>query len=148
MFSFGNRLKVTRPRKAGFDAGTRQLDSDNHKKDLCETCRNINFTTLLLEKEAEVALFSTYDELIKSSELCPLCSLIASTLVDNFSFHTDSSRPVSLRGKGTGNTIEVSFPSKEEGYDELISERCATLQIYTKIDCESCFSLLEDNLFD
>ena len=146
-FGPGNKLTITRTRKAGFDAGTRQLDSD-HKKDLCETCQNINFTILLLEKEAEVALFPKYEELIRSSELCPLCSLIASTLVDSFSFEADNSRPVSLRGKGTGNTIEVSFPSKEEGYDELISERCATLQIYTKVDGEFWFSLHEHNYFD
>jgi hypothetical protein len=131
MFGLGNKLTITRTRKAGLDTGTRQLDSDNHKKDLCETCRNINFTKLLLEKEAEVALFPKYDELIRSSELCSLCSLIASTLVDRFSFEADNSGPVSLRGAGTGNTIEVSFPSKDEGYDELVSERwCCTAQIH------------------
>lgn len=145
-FGPGKRLTITRPQKVDIGTETGQPDSDNCKKDLCETCRNVNFTILLLEKDVEVTLFSKYDDLIRSSELCPLCSLIVSTLVDRFSFKADDSRPVTLRGKRTGNLIEVSFPSKEEGYDDLISERCSTLQIYTKIGGRLCFCLPEYKL--
>jgi hypothetical protein len=138
-FGSGNRLTVTRIQKPGFDADAKKLSSEISEKELCWTCRSIDFARLLLEQGAELPLFPSFWELTKSSESCPLCALISLTLVDPFSFVPDESRPVTLRSKGTGNTVEVSFLSKEEGYEELVSERCATLHIYTEIGGESRF---------
>jgi hypothetical protein len=138
-FGPGNRLTVTRTQRPGFDAEAKKLSPEICEKELCWTCRSIDFNRLLLEQAAELTLFSSFWELTKSSESCPLCALISLTLVDPFSFVPDDGRPVTLRSKGTGNTVEVSFPSKEEGREELVSERCATLHIYTEIGGESRF---------
>jgi hypothetical protein len=140
-FGPGNRLTVSRTQNPGFDAEAKQLSPEICEKELCRTCRSIDFTRLLLEKGAEHTLFASFEELIKSSESCPLCALISLTLVDPFSFVPEDSRPVTLRSKGIGETVEVSFPSKEEGYEELVSERCATLQVYTETDGASRFKL-------
>ena len=140
-FGSGNTLTVTRTQKPGSHAETKQISPEFCKKDLCQKCRSVDFTRLVLENGTEHALFPTFNQLISSSESCPLCAVIASTLVDSFSFQPDESRPVILRGKETGTKIEVSFPSKEEGSENLISERCAILQIYTSIDGKPYFRL-------
>src|SRR5436190_16898390 len=81
-FGPGNTLAVTRAQKPGFDSEANKLSPEIREKELCWTCRNIDFVRLLLEQEAEITLFSSFWELTKSSESCPLCALISLTLVD------------------------------------------------------------------
>jgi len=130
IFEPGNKLTITRPGHNGFDSGKEKLDPDFCNRELCENCRKINFVGLFENSEKEVVFFPTHDELIKSSKQCPLCALIASVVVDAFDFRPDDSRPITLKGDENGRSISISFPSKEYGHDELISERRSTLAIY------------------
>ena len=90
-FGPGNTLTVTRIQRPGFDANAKKLSSEICEKELCWTCRSIDFDRLLLEQAAELVLFPSFRELTKSSESCPLCALISLTLVDPFSFVPDES---------------------------------------------------------
>jgi hypothetical protein len=139
-FGPGNTLTVTQRGRLGLDKSIQLLDPEFCRGDVCNSCRRIDFQRLLTEDNAEHALFSNHSQLERSAATCALCALIASTLVDPFSFLSDDSRPVSLRG-ATATSVEVVFPSKEEGYEEVVCERVATLQVYAANECKSCFEI-------
>jgi hypothetical protein len=139
-FGPGNTLTVTRTREPGLDKSIQLLDPEFCRGDVCNSCRGVDFERLLTVHGAEHVLFPNYSQLERSAATCTLCALVASTLVDPFSFLLDESRPVSLRG-ATAVSVEVVFPSKEEGYEELMCERVATLQVYAANECKSCFEI-------
>ncbi len=139
MFGPGNRLTVSRPQHAGFDDETQQLKPEILEKEFCGVCRGIDFHRLLSEDGAKQPLFASFADLAKSSESCPLCALVCLTLVDPNSFIPDDSRPVTLGSGSLGESVAVSFPSREEGYEELVSERCARLRVFTESGCEYQF---------
>ena len=66
-------------------------------RERCDGCSHKRKTVLdrggqFIDVGAELTLFSSFWELTKSSESCPLCALISLTLVDPFSFVPNDGR--------------------------------------------------------
>jgi hypothetical protein len=131
----GNKLTVTGAHEPTSNPEVNLLSPEICEREPCQYCQGIDFSSLLTDKKAELALSLSTRQLIQSSKSCPLCGLLSLSLVDHSTFVSDDTRPVLLRSKGDQGKVEISFPSRETGQEEMLSERCAELDVYINADC-------------
>jgi hypothetical protein len=134
-YGSGNKLTVTGAHEPNSNPEVNLLSPEICEREPCQYCRGIDFSSLLTDKKTELALSLSTRQLIESSKSCPLCGLLSLSLVDHSTFVSDDTRPVLLRSKGDQGKVEISFPSRETGQEEMLSERCAELDVYTNADC-------------
>jgi hypothetical protein len=65
-----------------------------------------------------------------------MCALFVSSVIDASSFLVDNDRPMTLKAKVIGAELEISFPSLEVGYEDLVCQRTSTLFVYAEADCK------------
>jgi hypothetical protein len=131
----GNKLTVTKVHEPTSSPEDKLLSREICEREHCQECRGIDFSSLLTDEEVELALPLSARQLIESAKSCPLCGLLSLSLVDPPTFVSDDTRPVLLRSKGDQGGIEISFPSRETGHEEMVSERCAKLHVYANTNC-------------
>jgi hypothetical protein len=144
----GYKLTVTNVHEPTSNPEVKLLSREICEREPCQECRGIDFWSLLTDNRMELALPISSRQLIESAKSCPLCGLLSLSLVDPPTFVSDDTRPLLLRSKGNQGRIEISFPSRETGHEEIASERCAKLHVYTNTSCMFPITFSGCNFFD
>lgn len=132
-----NRLVVYMPRR---DNPT-TLKSTVSDCPLCSCCERINFRQLQMPHNL-IEHHRTFQDLSICASTCPMCALMMNSISDHKDLTFDDLRPIVLQAtndqggpdhvRGMAlNSLRITFPTIERGYEDQIAVRQTSLELTT-----------------
>jgi hypothetical protein len=123
-------LRIRSRSPGGYRQPSQVFEDGFCRQPICAVCENLDISNLVEEK-VEQPHYAAFDSLKKSSKECPLCALFLNSLVESESFQADDSRSIII--SASRSRITITFPSIEQGREDITTERTSDLQLF--VDC-------------